>query len=79
MLELHGFQPGLLFRLSRPVGFLQIACAVGPLGAGLGCCYMKLGILLYAALYVVLLEAGWNYGLLELDFPLWLVTSGLLP
>jgi hypothetical protein len=40
---------------------------------------MKLGMLLYAALYVVLLEAGWNYGLLELDFPLWLVTSGLLP
>jgi hypothetical protein len=25
-------------------------------------------------LYVVLLEAGWNYGLLKLDFP-----SGLLP
>ncbi|KAH8479644.1 hypothetical protein H0E87_031517 [Populus deltoides] len=30
------FQPGLLFCLSRPVGFLQIACAVGPLGVGLG-------------------------------------------
>ena len=51
-------------------GFLQIACVVGPLGAGLGCYYMQL----YAALYVVLLEAGWNYGLLKLDFP-----SGLLP
>ena len=27
----------------------------------------------------MLLEAGWNYGLLELDFLLWLVTFGLLP
>jgi hypothetical protein len=27
----------------------------------------------------VLLEAGWNYGLLEMDFLLWLFTSGLLP
>ena len=31
------------FVLSRPAGFLQIACAAGPLGAGLGCCYMQLG------------------------------------
>ena len=29
------FQPGLLFCLSRPAGPLQIACDVGPLGAGL--------------------------------------------
>ncbi|KAG6741618.1 hypothetical protein POTOM_054892 [Populus tomentosa] len=27
--------------------------------------------------YAVLLEAGWNYGLLELEFLLWLVTYGL--
>jgi hypothetical protein len=32
----YGFQLGLLFRLSRPAGFLQIACVVGPLGVGLG-------------------------------------------
>ena len=30
------FQPGLLSCLSRPAGPLQIACDVGPLGAGLG-------------------------------------------
>lgn len=49
LLELHGFQPGLLFYLSRPVGFLQIAYAASPIGTGLGCCYMQLGMLLYAA------------------------------
>ena len=27
----------------------------------------------------MLLEAGWNYGWLELDFLLWLVSSSLLP
>lgn len=27
-------------------------------GLGLGCCFMQLDMLLYAALYVVLLEAG---------------------
>ncbi|KAL9400745.1 hypothetical protein Peur_004594 [Populus x canadensis] len=29
----YGFQPSLLFCLSRPTGFLQIACVVGPLGS----------------------------------------------
>jgi hypothetical protein len=40
------FQPGLLFCLSRPAGPLQIACNVGPLGAGLGykdCCFDAAG------------------------------------
>jgi hypothetical protein len=34
-------------------------------------------LLLYAAWYAVLLEAGGNYGLLGLDFLLWPVTYGL--
>jgi hypothetical protein len=40
---------------------------------------MQLGTLLYAALYVVLPTTVWNSGLLELDFLLWLVSSGFLP